>query len=104
MDRGWRPRTRRSGRRCTSTRRFGGSARHFAGDRPGHDDFRFGNTLRNFKWLGMWLKGRDYFEDFPLLSAYADRWAACEVSAPGALRFGGLVVYMVQLDCGVPGF
>ena len=31
-------------------------------------------TLRNFKWFGRWCKGRNYFEDFPLLSAYCDRW------------------------------
>ena len=48
----------------------------FAGQQPGNDDVRHGNTLRNFKWLGTWCKGRNYYEDFPLLSAYADRWAS----------------------------
>ena len=33
----------------------------FFEEQPGYDDFRHGNTLRNFKWFGRY--GPQYFED-----------------------------------------
>jgi len=66
----------------------------FAGQHPGHDDFRFGNTLRNFKWFGKWCKGRNYFEDFPLLSAYCDRWE----SSPECVGLGPIDTFDLSFD------